>query len=175
MYIDLSWLQNGGILADPTHVKADLIPFTAEYSQLVRSWLDSPDTLHDVTRGKEFPPADDIVDSWQRDGVTSYLLSADRSPVAYGELWARKLERAVEIAHLVVDNGKRSRGYGTKMLELLYDRAASRPDVTKVLINLYTENTEALGCFLKARFEIIGTSQHTQGLQMIRTVHPSRK
>jgi ribosomal protein S18 acetylase RimI-like enzyme len=161
-------------MPDPIRVKADLIPYREEYAPVVRSWIDSEETLFNVCRGREFPPADDIVDSWQRDNVSSYVLLSAGRPVAYGELWERKLERAVEIAHLIVDNGKRSRGYGTKILELLYDRAAGRPDVTKVLINLYTESQEALGCYLKAGFDIIGTSEHTQGLRMIRTVHPAK-
>jgi len=76
----------------------------------------------------------------------------------------------MEIVHLLVDPSKRLRGYGTKMLQLLYDRAAARPGVSQVIINLYTGSEEALGCYLKAGFEIVGTSPHTMGLRMIRIV-----
>ncbi len=157
-------------MSEPTRVKADIIPYAAEYSQLVRSWIDSEETFRNVCRGTEFPPPDDIIDSWQRAELAAYLLSSDGKPVAYGELWERKMERAVEIAHLIVDPYKRSRGYGTKMLELLYNRAAARPGITKVLINLYADSEEALGCFLKAGFELTGTARHVQGLQMMRVV-----
>ena len=157
-------------MSEPTRVKADIIPYTAEYSQLVRSWIDSEETYRYVCRATDFPPRDDIVDSWQRKTVTSYLLSSHGKPVAYGELWDRKIERAVEIAHLIVDQYKRSQGYGTKMLELLYNRAASRRGITKVLINLYVDSEEALGCFLKAGFELTGTARYVQGLQMMRTI-----
>lgn len=153
-----------------SRAKADIIPYSDEYSATVRSWIDSEETLRHVCRAKGFPPADDIVDSWQRKGVSSYILSADGKPVAYGELWDRKMERAMEIAHLLVDQYRRSQGYGTKLLQLLFQRASTRPDLTKVLINLYTDSSEALGCYLKAGFELAGTSQHVSGLRLIRTV-----
>ncbi len=112
---------------DSTQIKADLIPYTAEYSGIVRSWIESEETYRMVCRGISFPPPDDIVDSWPRKGVSSYLLISDRKPVAYGELWDRRTENAIELAHIIVDTYQRSRGYGTKLLRLLYNRAAPRP------------------------------------------------
>jgi ribosomal protein S18 acetylase RimI-like enzyme len=155
---------------DSTRIKADLVPFTSEYSAIVRSWIDSEETYDAVCRGISFPPPDDIVDSWQRKGVTSYLLLADRKPVAYGELWERQAERAVEVAHVMVDQYQRSRGYGTKLVRLLYERASERPGVNRVLLNLYHDSQEALGCFLKAGFELVGTATHIEGLKMMKMV-----
>lgn len=157
-------------MTDPISAKADLIPYSEEYAQQVRSWIESEETYFFVCRGREFPPPEEIIDSWQRPDVTSFLLFADRRPVAYGELWSRPNERAVEIAHLLVDPHHRSQGYGVKMLQLLYQRAAERKNVVKVLINLYSDNEIALACYLKAGFEIIGTATHTMGLKMIRIV-----
>ncbi len=157
-------------MTEPTNAKADIVPFTEEYAELIRSWIDSEETLHNVCRGKEFPPADDIVMSWQRSDVSAYILFSERRPIAYGELWARPNERAVEIAHLLVDPYKRLQGFGVKMLELLYDRGAERPFIIKVIINLYTESEAALGCYLKAKFELVGTATHTVGLRMVRLV-----
>ncbi|UCC43538.1 MAG: GNAT family N-acetyltransferase [Candidatus Zixiibacteriota bacterium] len=157
-------------MSDSVDAKADIVPYTSEYSVTVRSWIDSPETLQSLCRSDEFPPAQDIVDSWQLPTVSAYILFAERKPVAYGEILHRKLERAFEIAHLIVDPSLRSRGYGIKMLKLLYDRAAVKPGITKVLINIHTPNEEALGCYLKAGFELVGTSTYGEGLQMIRTV-----
>jgi L-amino acid N-acyltransferase YncA len=56
------------------------------------------------------------------------------------------------------------------MLRLLYERAAERQGVHKVLIFLTGENEEALGCYLKAGFELLGTTQAVAGLKMIRYV-----
>lgn len=158
------------IVSEQTSAKADLIPYTEEYSPLVRSWIESEETLFFVCRGKEFPPPDDLVESWQRADVSSFLLSAERHPVAYGELWARPNERAVEIAHLLVDPYRRTRGYGVKMLHLLYERAAERKGIVKVVLNLYSENPIALGCYLKAGFELTGAATHTMGLKLVRVV-----
>ena len=157
-------------VTEPTSAKADLIPYSEEYSPLVRSWIESEETYFFVCRGREFPPPEDIIDSWQREDVSSFLLSAERHPVAYGELWARPNERAVEIAHLLVDPYRRGHGYGVKMLQLLYDRAAERKNVLKVVLNLYSDNPSALSCYLKAGFELIGAATHTMGLKMVRVV-----
>lgn len=158
-------------MSEPIRVRADLVPYTAEYSNLVRSWLDSPETFSRVCRGRtDFPPAEDIVDSWQRDGVTAYLLLADRKPVAYGELWERPTEMAVEITHLMVDQFRRSEGLGTRMLKLLCERAAERPGVQKVILFLTGDNEEALGCYMKAGFELVGTTQAVMGLKMVRYI-----
>ena len=158
-------------MSGSTQIKADIVGYTSEYASVVRYWINSEETYYHLTRSKEYPPSDDIVDSWQRQDVSSYLLFSENKPVAYGELWRRSQEMAMEIVHLLVDPSKRLRGYGTKMLQLLYDRAAARPGVSQVIINLYTGSEEALGCYLKAGFEIVGTSPHTMGLRMIRIVN----
>ncbi|MCP4685050.1 MAG: GNAT family N-acetyltransferase [bacterium] len=157
-------------MSDPARVKADLVPYTQEYSGVVRSWIESEETYQLVCRGINFPPPDDIVDSWQRKGVVSYILYANQKPVAYGEIWERPVEQAAEITHVLVDPYKRSRGYGTKLLELLYERAATRRGVARVLVNLYHQSPEALGCYLKAGFELTGTATHIAGLKMMRLV-----
>lgn len=157
-------------MSGPTHPKADIVPYTTQYSQTVRSWIDSEEVLSDVCRGKDFPPANDIVDTWQRKDVSAYLLVSSGKPVAYAELWNRPNEMAVEVAHLIVDPTKRGEGYGTRMAQLLYEQGSARNDVAKVIINLYNENSVALNCFLKAGFELIGTTTHTQGLRILRMV-----
>lgn len=157
-------------MADPTRIKADIVPYTAEYSAQVRTWINTEKIYYYVCRGKDFPPPEEIVDSWQRKDVSSFILFSENKPVAYGELWARPMERAIEIAHLIVDPYRRSKGFGTKMLGLLYNRAATRAEVTKVLINLYNDSTVALGCYLSAGFELVGTANYTMGLRMVKLV-----
>ena len=113
-------------MSDPAQVKAALIPYAAEYSSVVRSWIESKETYFYVCRGKEFPPPDDVVDSWQRKEVSSFILLSNNKPIGYGELWERRLERAAEISHLIIDPYKRGEGYGIKLVQRLYDRAATR-------------------------------------------------
>lgn len=168
MYIDS--LIEGDILSDQAEIKADIVPYTDEYADYIRKWIDTPETFRFVCRGKDFPPPENIVKSWQRDSVTSFILIESRKPVAYGELWKREDETAVEIAHVLVDQYKRSMGYGTKMVELLYNRASSRSDITKIIINLYQDNPIALGCFMKAGFEISSTTSYTTGLRMVKYI-----
>ncbi len=157
-------------MSEPAQVKADIIGYTDEYASIVRSWIDSEETIHNLTRQREFPPPDDIVSQWQKPNMSAYLLFSENKPVAYGELWNRPQEMAVEIDHLLVDPAKRYRGYGSKMLSLLYDRAAQRPSVSQVFLNLRTGSEEALGCYIKAGFEIVGTTSGGIALKMIRLV-----
>lgn len=157
-------------MTERTRVKADIVPFSLEYAQVVRSWIDTEETYKNVCRGKDFPPPDDLVESWQRDSVSSYILLWNRKPVAYGELFNRPLEMAVEITHLIVDRFQRSEGYGVKMLDLLYNRAAGRPNVAKVVLNMYGDCEVTLGCYLKAGFIIEATSSYTVGFRMARMV-----
>ena len=155
---------------EPTRVKADIVPYSREYERDVLSWIECEETLNALTKGKEFPPQDDLIESWQRKGVQSYLLFSSGKPVAYAELWERPAEMAREIAHLLVAPSQRSRGYGVKMLQLLFERASQLPDVAKVVLNLYSEDEVALGCYLKAGFELAGASSYTMGLRMVRMV-----
>ncbi len=157
-------------MEEPIQVKADLVPYTSEYAGIVRSWIECEETYRLVCRGTEFPPPEEIVESWQRKGVVSYLMISNSKPIAYGELWERKAEHAVEISHVIVDTYQRSKGYGTKLLQLLYNRAAQRPGVTKVMINLYNDSAEVLGCYLKAGFELAGTATHIEGLKLAKKV-----
>ena len=157
-------------MSESTKVKADIVGYTDEYAATVRSWVESEETYHNVCRGKGFPPPENVVETWQRPGVTSYILLSERKPVAYGELWDKPQSLAVEVAHLLVDPMLRSKGFGTKMLNLLYDRAAGRKGVSQVLINLFGGTEEALSCYLKAGFELTGTSAHSAGLKMVRVV-----
>lgn len=157
-------------MIERTQAKADIVPFSLEYAQVVRSWIDSEETYKNLCRGKDYPPSEDIVESWQRDSVSSFLLLSHRKPVAYGELFNRPLEMAVEITHLIVDTSKRSEGYGVKMLELLYSRAAGRANVAKVVLNLYGDCEITLGCYLKAGFIIEATSSYTVGFRLARMV-----
>ena len=149
-------------------LKADIIGYTEEYAAVVRSWIDSDETYHNLCRGNDFPPPEDIVHSWQRSSVLSKLLLAKRKPIGYGELWARPAELAVELAHLLIDPAHRSEGYGSALVEHLFQNAARRPGVAKVIINLNAKSEHVLGCYLKAGFQLIGTTKHVPGLRMIR-------
>jgi ribosomal protein S18 acetylase RimI-like enzyme len=155
---------------EPSQIRADIVSFSGDYTRTVLSWLDSPEILYAVCRSKDFPPEEGLIATWHRKDVTPYLLFSENAPVAYGELWNRPMEIAMEIAHLLVDPHKRSQGYGVKMLQLLYDRAAARPTVTKVLLNLYNDDEVALGCYLKSGFQLVGTTPAGGGLRLIRMV-----
>lgn len=153
-----------------SQAKADIVGYTEENSLAVRSWINSEETWEALAPGREYPPPENVVESWQTTKVSSYLLMSANKIVAYGELCDKPQRLAVEISHLLVDPFERGKGFGTKMVELLYHRAARRPGVSQVLINLLGESQEELGCYVNAGFEIVGTTSHTTGLRLIRVV-----
>lgn len=157
-------------MTDRIEIKADLIPYSEEYAQSIRKWIETEETYQFVSRGTEFPPPDNIITSWQREGMASYLLTFENRPIAYGELWNRPNEFTVEIAHLLVDQFRRGEGYGVKLINLLYNRAAARIDVSKVTAIVNSDNESALRCFMKAGFELAGTTNYTKGLKLIKLV-----
>jgi len=157
-------------MTNRAEIKADIIPYTDEYGEYIRKWIDSEETYRFVCRGSDFPPPENIVKTWQRDSVKSYLLIDHGKPVAYGELWLRKDELAYEIGHILVEPYSRSKGYGTKLIMLLFERASTRADIAKVVIKLFQENPIALGCCMKAGFELTGTTNYTTGLRMVKFV-----
>ena len=118
----------------------------------------------------QFPPPENVIESWQTDNVRSYVLMASGRIVAYAELHEKPQRMALEICHLLVDPARRGEGYGSAMLELLYRRAGQRKGVSQVLLTLLGPNRDILGCYTRAGFEIIGTTSHTPGLRMIRLV-----
>ena len=67
-------------MTDKTLTKADLVPFTVDYLDDVHSWIESEETYLFVCRGKDFPPDKNIVKSWQRKGINSYLLMSGGKP-----------------------------------------------------------------------------------------------
>jgi ribosomal protein S18 acetylase RimI-like enzyme len=158
------------IVMEPIEIKADLIPYADEYAETIHSWIDSEETFKFITRGVGFPPSVEVAKTWQREGMSSYILLSNQKPIAYGELWIRPNELAIEIAHVIVDKAHRGEGYGVKLIKLLYDRVVARGDVIKVTAVVHHENDSALSCFVKAGFELSGTTKFTKSLKMIKLI-----
>ncbi len=162
------WAAILGPMSALSRVQTYLAPYEPPYASVVRGWLDSLATVTAVCRSETWPVEEDIVDSWQRDNVTGWLLFDDRQARAYGELWPRPKESAIEIAHLLVDPALRRRGLGRELLRRLSARAEEDPSVDRVLINIYTDNEAALGLAMASGFELMGTNKYVEGLQLVK-------
>lgn len=157
-------------MSDQTRSKADIVKYTSEYAHAVRSWIDSEDTAASLEVLSEYPPTDDIVDTWQEEHMSSYLLLSANGPVAYAELWDRPAELAIEVRRLLVAPKYRDNGFGCKMLSLLHEIVSRRKDVAKVFITVDWDNRSALGCYLKSGFTVAGTTHDRPGLYLTRIV-----
>lgn len=148
---------------------ADIISFTEAYSALVRSWVDSERTYRQLGGRGDWPPSDELITGRQTNQMDAYVLVADRRPVAYAELWPQPQQMALEVRWLLVDPQRRDEGFGSKMLEMLWQRASNRRGIARLVITLEGENREALGCYLRAGFSISGTTG-SPGLTLHRLV-----
>ena len=68
-----------------------------------------------------------------------------------------------------IEKGKADQALKDKVLGNI-KQAQMKREVTRVMINLYNDNEIALGCYLKAGFELVGTATHTMGLKMVRVI-----
>jgi GNAT superfamily N-acetyltransferase len=155
-------------MADDTKQKADIIPYTAEFSGIVRGWIDSARTARNLGILDGYPPDDSIPERWQKSGVHGFILITGGVPVAYADVVERPPLLAVEFMHVLVEPSVRNQGYGSLMLNLLYDRVAHRREIAKVIINLEGDNKAALGCYFRAGFELAAANQYVAGLTLVR-------
>ncbi len=157
-------------MSDSAQIKADIIPYDSEYAMEVRSWIDSEETYFNICEGKGFPPPENLIATWQKPDMSSYLLLTQNQPVAYADLSHPQRSISAEILHTLVAPQRRYQGYGSLFLQLLYDRAAQRSGILKVIINIKNENPEMLSCALKAGFELSGTPAGSPGLRLIKVI-----
>lgn len=157
-------------MSDQSRVKADIVPYTADYARTVHSWIDSRETAANLELTVDYPPGDDVIETWQEENMVSYLLMSGAGPVAYGELWYRPAELAMQVRRLLVAPRYRDNGFGCKMLLLLCEIAGRRKEVAKVYLTVNWDNRTALGCYLKAGFTVAGTTHDKPGLYLTRLV-----
>ena len=161
-------------MTDPTRVKADIVPYTPDYAATVRSWIDSEETFRAVCGQGEYPPPDDLIESWQTEQRTSHLLFSHSRPIAFAQLWDHPLEMAVEIEHLVVKPDMRNQGVGSRMLILLYEFSSRWRGLAKVIAHVPQDNPAALACCIKAGFSMEGMSSFKNSIRMLRLVDRRR-
>ncbi len=94
----------------------------------------------------------DVVVEWsRRDDVEAFVLHEDGQPVGYGEIWVDPDEREVELAHLIVDPGRRGRGLGGRLIDELVGQA--RRHYPLIALRVHSRNEAAIRCYGRAGFE----------------------
>lgn len=79
------------------------------------------------------------------------MLWAEKTPIGYGELWVDSTEQEVELAHVIVAQEQRGKGYGVALVRLLLDAARQTP-FRDVFLRVVPDNRAAIGCYLRAGF-----------------------
>ena len=130
---------------------ADLVPYAGPRAELVVGWcVASPYSREWVPA--DAPDAEAVVAGWHADpDITGYLLLDAGTPVAYGELWVEADEDEAELAHLVVDPGRRRQGYGGELAHALVDRAHA-DGLANVTLRVRPDNEVGIACYLSIGF-----------------------
>ncbi len=120
---------------------------------LVAQWSTSQDEAKAWASRPEHPFAASTVASWwERADVRPWLLlDPDGVPAAYGELWDDEEEDEVELAHLIVDPGRRRQGVGARLVRELVARARAGGRSTCAL-RVAPDNTAALALYRSEGF-----------------------
>lgn len=129
---------------------AELELFDRRSAAVVAGWAGSPDesmlwcSRTDVT--------DDVVANWSaQPDVEAFVLRDDDRVVAYGEVWIDTDEQEVELAHVIVDPGRRGEGWGGRLIGELV--AQARRHYPVVALRVHSVNDAAIRCYARAGFE----------------------
>lgn len=127
----------------------DLEMFDTRLADTIAGWSADPDatmmwcSLSAVTG--------DVVAGWSDDAhVEAYVLCDDGDPVAYGELWVDADENEVELAHVIVEPGRRGDGLGRRLVAGLVDQARRHYPV--VSMRVHSQNEAAVRAYRAAGF-----------------------
>jgi ribosomal protein S18 acetylase RimI-like enzyme len=135
----------------------ELRPFDPVHAPTVASWARTDDEARAWCARDRAPVPPEAVLSWSReDGVAAYLLHDEDGPVAYGELWVDDDDREVELARLIVDPKRRSRGVGRRLAVSLAE--AARRSHPRVFLRVRPENAAALRCYSAAGFRRVSAA-----------------
>jgi ribosomal protein S18 acetylase RimI-like enzyme len=141
-------------------VEARLEPFDPPRAELILGWIRSPEEADAWATVADWPLEPEIFARWHADpDVRPYVFLADGEPAGYGELWLEPGE--AELARIVVDPGRRGRGLGRRLVELLVAEAAGL-GLREIWLRVVPENAPALACYRSAGFVRASEDEETE-------------
>ena len=137
------------------------------YGATVARWVGSCEELFWLAPSSSWPLTGDQVTGWVNHSTDQPVLlfqTGREIPCGYAELNPlRSSSSHLWIGHVVIEPAHRCRGLGRRFMHMLTERAWSDPNVRRLTMVVFPENTAALSCYEAIGFRIIGRERHQFG------------
>ena len=141
-----------------------LRPFIQEDAATILSWCKDKHAfrLWSADRYKEFPAQpDDMMEQYK--GNNMYPLTAVVDDVIVGHILLRYPtddKTHIRFGFVIVDDSKRSKGYGKQMLRLAIEFAQLKLGAKEISLGVFCDNLPALKCYQSIGFCITGEDSY---------------
>lgn len=114
--------------------------------KILGEWLKNESDCLLATNKNTFSASD--YGSWlaAEDQHCFFLMNEDNEAVGYGEIWVDSREGDLELAHLIIDPARRSKGLGKILVQLLEARARDF-QFPMLYMRVNPENAQAIKCY----------------------------
>jgi ribosomal protein S18 acetylase RimI-like enzyme len=132
----------------------NLRSFEREHAAVVAGWALSAQEVSLLCGRDAFPFPAELLNSWPKvaDDIAQYLLLDGETPIGYGELWLDDEEDEVELARIIVAPGHRGKGFGTRLVQALLDRAVKLGH-SNIFLRVRPGNTPAIRTYERVGFK----------------------
>ncbi|MFQ5491767.1 MAG: GNAT family N-acetyltransferase, partial [Phycisphaerae bacterium] len=152
---------------DVFDAQLDIREYDPVYGATVARWVHSPRELFWLAPSTSWPLTGDTVSGWVVKPTDQALLlfEAGREiPCGYAELnLLRDSTRHLWIGHVVIDPARRGRSLGRRFVGMLAERAFADPDIERLTMVVFPENTGAVSCYEAVGFRITSRERHRFG------------
>jgi RimJ/RimL family protein N-acetyltransferase len=143
--------------------KVTLAPFTEEYSEIYRAWVNQSETARMVTRCLPVTAIEHrrwYESCMNRSDAVFFSVVANDTDRYMGNVWLWGIHpqhRTAELRILIGDSTAQGKGYGTEACRLLLDFSFRQLNLNKVYVYVLGSNGPARRTFEKAGFRPEGT------------------
>ena len=142
-----------------------LRPFNINDAPTVLSWCKDKHAfrLWSADRYKDFPAQPKEMKK-QYEGENMYPLTAVVGEEIIGHIllrYPKEDRKLVRFGFVIVDDSKRSMGYGKQMLRLAIDYAKQELGAQKITLGVFCENLSAVECYKSVGFCITGEDAYS--------------
>ncbi|MCQ2974129.1 MAG: GNAT family N-acetyltransferase [Bacteroidales bacterium] len=129
-------------------------------AEIILSWCKDKHAfrLWSADRYKNFPALpNDMINMYNSEKILPLTLVDENNIVGHLILrYPTENKEIVRLGFVIVDNNKRGKGYGKKMLNLAIDYAQKNLGAKKLTLGVFCENISALECYKSVGFKILG-------------------